>query len=721
VSYAKTPDGKCACWDCGNGGKPQDGVDSINVCSGCGEEIKGEILTCEGKKWHRQCFLCGLCKKPILKESDANVSYAKTPDGKCACWDCSAPGKPNCEEGGVNMCSGCGKKIDGEWLTCENKMWHRHCFACELCQRPIFKEGDMNLRYSKDSEGKVACSDCTGSQPCGNVCNGCGEKIEGEMLHCDSKVWHRQCFTCDLCQKPLFKEGDTNLSFVRTPDGKSACSDCALNQQNGGAQNECRDNKPHEGKAKRSGTVKITFSHSAFIRSNTGNIHDVWNIAGKKLGEGSFGSVNACSNKFTGVTRAVKSMPKSLMNQKQHDAFEREIAIMKIMDHPNIIKLFESFEDKRNIYLILELCNGGELFDRIMEAGQFTEVQAATVMQHMFRAIFYIHERQVCHRDLKPENFLFTTRDPIERNALKLIDFGLAIKCSPGQCLTTRAGTAYYVAPQVLAGKYDLSADMWSLGVMMYIILVGYPPFNGDTDQEIMAQVRRGNVIFDEDDWKHISVDAQVLIRKLLKMNPFERYTAEQAVNHVWVRNKAPNAANAALHSSLVDNLRSFRAQNKLKKVALHVVASQVGDKQIEALRDTFTALDDKGRGVLTINDIKEGLNRCGLKKLPSDLQQIIEEVDTAGSGFIDYTEFLAATLDKKVYMSEDVCWQAFRILDRNGDGKIDGQDIQVVLKHADEQSVAAQDLADIMKDVDTNGDGEIDFQEFMHMMRGGG
>jgi len=721
VSYTKTPDGKCACWDCGNGGKPQDGVDSINVCSGCGEEISGEILTCEGKKWHRQCFLCGLCQKPILKESDANVSYTKTPDGKCACWDCSAPGKPNFEEGGVNVCSGCGKKINGEWLTCENKMWHRHCFACELCQRPIFKEGDMNLRYSKDSEGKVACSDCTGSQPCVNVCNGCGEKIEGEMLHCDSKVWHRQCFTCDLCQKPLFKEGDTNLSFVRTPDGKSACSDCAPNQQNGGAQNECRDNKPHEGKAKERGTVKITFSHSAFIRSNTGSIHDVWNIAEKRLGEGSFGSVHACSNKFTGVTRAVKSMPKSLMNQKQHDAFEREIAIMKIMDHPNIIKLFESFEDNRNIYLIFELCNGGELFDRIMEAGQFTEVQAATVMQHMFRAIFYMHENHICHRDLKPENFLFTTKEPLEKTALKVIDFGLACKFEGSQVLTTKAGTPYYVAPQVLAGKYDQSADLWSLGVIMYVVLCGYPPFYGETDADVLAKVRLGNFSFNAADWKSVSEDAKNLIRMLLKMNPRDRYTAEQALNHVWVRNKAPKAANVNLQSSLVDNLRGFRSQNKLKKAALHVIASQLGESQIKALRDTFMALDENGDGLLTVNEMKEGLNKCGLKEIPPDLQQIMEEVDSDGSGVIDYTEFLAATLDKKVYMAEDVCWQAFRIFDRNGDGKICNKEIAAVLNDDDVKNAAAKDLADIMKDIDTNGDGEIDFQEFMQMMRGSG
>jgi calcium-dependent protein kinase len=322
---------------------------------------------------------------------------------------------------------------------------------------------------------------------------------------------------------------------------------------------------------------------------------------------------------------------------------------------------------------------------------------------------------------LKPENFLFTTKEPIEKTHFKVIDFGLACKFTENQVLTTKAGTPYYVAPQVLAGKYDQSSDIWSLGVIMYVVLCGYPPFYGDTDADVLAKVRLGNFSFSAADWKNVSDDAKNLIKCLLKMNPRDRYTAEQALNHIWVRNKAPKATNVALQNTLVDNLKGFRSQNKLKKAALHVIASQLGEKQIKDLRETFMHLDNNGDGLLTAAEMKEGLSQAGLKDIPADLQAILEEVDSDGSGVIDYTEFLAATLDKKVYMCEDTCWAAFRIFDRNGDGKIDKAEIAHVLNDTTVQQTAARDMAEIMEEIDKNGDGEIDFKEFMAMMRGDG
>eukprot|EP00435_Cladocopium_sp_Y103_P070865 s25_g36.t1 len=242
-----------------------------------------------------------------------------------------------------------------------------------------------------------------------------------------------------------------------------------------------------------------------------------------------------------------------------------------------------------------------------------------------------MHQCHYTHRDLKPENFIFTTKEgldqairhngelraaitvslseAIEKSVLKLIDFGLAREFQPEQVLTTKAGTPYYVAPQVLAGKYDHMADMWSLGVIMYVMLCGYPPFYGESDQEVLDEVRQGKVK------KNVSEDAKALIKNLLQMNPKERYTAEQALNDVWIKEKAPKAKDVNLQDGFVDK---------------------------------------NGDGLLTAAELKAGLEKGGLKdNIPGDLQEIMKSIDADGSGVIDYTEFLAATLDRKHFIED--------------------------------------------------------------------
>jgi len=459
-------------------------------------------------------------------------------------------------------------------------------------------------------------------------------------------------------------------------------------------------------------------SRSNFIIDNDGKITDHYDMEQKKLGEGAYGSVCRATRKDTKVKRAVKTIKKP--GAKDTDRLKKEIAIMKMMDHPHIIKLYESFGDQRNIYLVMELCSGGELFDKIIESGHFTEVQAAILVQQIVKAIYYMHENHICHRDLKPENFLFQSKDPIEKNMIKLIDFGLSCQFNADQVLTTKAGTPYYVAPQVLAGKYNHMSDLWSVGVIMYVMLCGYPPFYGDTDGEVLSKVRLGKFTFPAQDWQNVSEDAKDLIRKLLKMDPKDRFSAEQALNHTWTKLKAPKAAGVNLQQNFVDKLRNFRSQNKLKKAALHIIAGQLNEDQIKKLRETFMALDANGDGLLTPVELKEGLRKAGLKEIPPDLQAIMEGIDSDGSGVIDYTEFLAATLDKRAYLQEDVCWSAFRLFDKNGDGKISPEELRAVLQSGDVQSVAsAEALQKMMEEVDGNGDGFIDFDEFMKMMRG--
>lgn len=465
---------------------------------------------------------------------------------------------------------------------------------------------------------------------------------------------------------------------------------------------------------------KVAVSHEAFIVDNPGKLNELYIVEKTELGKGSYGTVSKGKCKATQQVRAIKTVSKNQV--KDVAKFKREIAIMKKMDHPFIIKLYETFEDHKNIYLVLELCTGGELFDRIIDAGHFSEKQAAFLMMQTLSAINYLHQICICHRDIKPENFLFSNKDPIERSTLKIIDFGLSCQFTPGEMMRTKAGTPYYVAPQVLEGRYDNACDIWSCGVIMFVVLCGYPPFYGDTDEQVLKEVKKADLQFDPSDWKNISEDAKNLIRNLLKKKVEDRYTADQALNHVWIRDRAPRATGGAISGGLVDNLRGFRAQNRLKKAALHVIAGQLEESQIKALRETFMTFDANGDGLLTPQEMAEGLKAAGLKEIPPDLAAIMQEVDSDGSGMIDYTEFLAATLDKKTYLQEDVCWAAFRIFDRNGDGKISKEELKIVIGDGsvgEAMAASAEALQQILKEVDSDGDGFIDFKEFMAMMRG--
>ena len=219
------------------------------------------------------------------------------------------------------------------------------------------------------------------------------------------------------------------------------------------------------------------------ITKNAQPIEEVYKLEKKALGSGTYGVVSKCTHKKTGAVRACKTIARKKI--KNWERFQTEVKILQTLDHPNIIKLYEYFEDAKNVYLITEMCSGGELFDKIIEKEFFEEKYAAKVFKQILGAINYCHKLDIAHRDLKPENFLYETKE--DSSDIKVIDFGLSKICytkNTGKIerLKTRAGTPYYISPEVLAGNYDKSCDMWSAGCILYILLCGYPPFYGDDD-----------------------------------------------------------------------------------------------------------------------------------------------------------------------------------------------------------------------------------------------
>ncbi|EPT27057.1 calcium-dependent protein kinase CDPK2 [Toxoplasma gondii ME49] len=459
------------------------------------------------------------------------------------------------------------------------------------------------------------------------------------------------------------------------------------------------------------GGNRVSFKRSAFILANTGPITNYYTVS-KTIGRGTWGEVKLVIDNGTGARRAAKKIPKCYVEDA--DRFRQEIEIMKSLDHPNIVRLYETFEDMTDFYLVMEYCTGGELFDRLVHQGVFTEALACRIMRQILAAVAYCHAHRVAHRDLKPENFLFLHDNP--ESPIKLIDFGLAARFKSGQPMRTRAGTPYYVSPQVLEGRYGPECDVWSAGVMMYILLCGYPPFNAPSDRAIMNKVRAGHYTFPDSEWSRVSLQAKDLISRLLDRHPRTRISAEQALRHAWFAMHAPGDHFEPLGLDILSKFRRFQGLSRLKKLALTVIAQHLEDSEIEGLKNLFTQLDTEGDGVLTVEEIRKGIERSGVH-LPPDmvLEDVLREVDTAGTGSIDYTEFIAACLHQSHYIREEACRAAFRVLDINGDGLVSAQELRQVFHMAgDLETDAAAELLE----ADADGDGHITFDEFCGLMR---
>lgn len=268
------------------------------------------------------------------------------------------------------------------------------------------------------------------------------------------------------------------------------------------------------------------------------------------LGRGSYGRVFKGTDSFRDfyaikhVTKASALLSALSMDDQQLDKYlglmREEVRITKSLQHPNIVKYVESFEDARNFYIVMELCWGGNVTDLINQRSRESDV--AIAMAHLLGAVKYIHEQCVCHRDIKPENLLLMSKEEMSSNTVKLVDFGVACACTQDQKLYEPVGTAFYMAPEVIELRYGLSADIWSCGVVMFNMLSGRLPFPGATSNEVKSAVRRGNFSFVADVWASVSDDAKDLIRGLMAFAATGRFTAQQGLGHVWVSQKAPRA-----------------------------------------------------------------------------------------------------------------------------------------------------------------------------------
>ncbi|XP_052174782.1 calcium-dependent protein kinase 30-like isoform X2 [Diospyros lotus] len=489
------------------------------------------------------------------------------------------------------------------------------------------------------------------------------------------------------------------------------------------AQEHCHKKKKKEKKARVRGPQPNPYSDPQgpirvlkdFARRS--RIGDKY-VLGQELGRGEFGVTHLCTDRETREALACKSISKNkLRTAVDVEDVRREVEIMsKMPEHPNVVRFRASYEDDEAVHLVMELCEGGELFDRIVARGHYSERAAAGVARTVAEVVRMCHENGVMHRDLKPENFLFASKK--ENSPLKAIDFGLSVFFQPGERFSEIVGSPYYMAPEVLKRNYGPEVDIWSAGVILYILLCGVPPFWAETEQGVALAILRGVIDFKREPWPQVSDNAKSLVRQMLEPDPRKRLTAQQVLEHPWIRN-AKKAPNVPLGDIVRARLKQFSVMNRFKKKALRVIAEHLSVQEVEVIRDMFMLMDTDNNGKVTYEELRAGLRKVGSQLAEPEMKLLMDAADVDGNGVLDYGEFVAVTIHLQKMENDAHFRQAFIFFDKDGSGFIELHELQEAL--TDESGeIDADVLNEIMREVDTNKDGKISYDEFVAMMKAG-
>ena len=442
-----------------------------------------------------------------------------------------------------------------------------------------------------------------------------------------------------------------------------------------------------------------------------------------KIGEGSYGAVYLAFNLYTKQKVAIKRIVKNKENEIDELELKNEINILKKLDHPNILKIIEFYSSEHSYYIITDYCANGELYDQIKY--KYNENQLAVLFYQVLSGIAYLHTNNIVHRDLKLENILITEIETNKKTNdryfwIKIIDFGTAKFFDKNKKEKSVVGSSYYIAPEVLKKSYNEKCDTWSIGVILYMLIVGRAPFDGSDDEEIINNIKKGKYNSQHKKLLESSEEVQDLVKNLLQIDVKKRFSAIEALKHPWFKKFKAKS----LYSNIEDDqikiylnrLRRYQINSKFQQMVwLFIVHNSQETQETKEILKIFRLFNDKDDGKLTKEELYNALIKYFDKnQIDKEIEDIFLLLDGANVGYVEYEEFLGACMNKMKLLSEEHLTYAFNFFDKEHKGRITFDGIKGYFVDGKTNENV---FRNIFNEIDTNRDGEIDYSEFKNMI----
>ena len=468
--------------------------------------------------------------------------------------------------------------------------------------------------------------------------------------------------------------------------------------------------------------LRLSVTNSLFVSEVKGLPNKKYQIM-SKIGSGAYGTVYLAQNIITKANVAMKKIPKSAENLLEDNEIKDEIEILKKLDHPNIVKILEFYNTEDSYYIITDHCSYGELYYQINKS--YSETQMAVVLRQILSGLSYLHENNIIHRDLKLENILITeiensitTKEKLFN--IKIIDFGTAKIFDRKHSQYKIVGSSYYLAPEVLNHSYNEKCDMWSAGVILYMLLCNVAPFDGNDDAEIMEKIKQGKFNKKDPRYANASKEIKDLIENLLEYDSNKRLTALEALHHPWFTVANSNMLFMNIeHEKIIEfihNLVSYKISSKLQEMVMaYIIHNMPKPKESRDAIKLFQYFNEKGDGKLTKEELKKGLLQFVSEEYLKDFDDVFIMLDGGNNGFIQYEEFLRGCLDKKEVLTEEILVYAFNFFDKDNSGHLSVDKIKPYFIEGNK--VSEEVFKNIFAEIDQDNDGLIDFKEFKDML----